>query len=149
MGMKAFDRILVPTDSSAGAEAAGAVAGQLARRLEASVDVVTVVDTSTFEEIYGDAEYRKQRAVEIYGQAQKDARAFADRHFRDSDRVAVHVRDGNTFLELMQAVRDLGTDMIVMGTHGRTGLAHLVIGSIAEKVVRASTVPVVTVRAPE
>ena len=61
--------------------------------------------------------------------------------------VAVHVRDGNTFLEILQAARDLHSDMIIMGTHGRTGIAHLIIGSIAEKIVRASTIPVMTVRA--
>jgi nucleotide-binding universal stress UspA family protein len=59
------------------------------------------------------------------------------------------VRDGYTSLEIMQAARELGSDLIVMGTHGRTGLAHLVIGSVAEKVVRKSTVPVLTVRGPE
>jgi nucleotide-binding universal stress UspA family protein len=41
---------------------------------------------------------------------------------------------------------DAGSDLIVLGTHGRTGLAHLLIGSVAEKVVRKSPVPVLTIR---
>jgi nucleotide-binding universal stress UspA family protein len=144
--MKPFARILVPTDLSVGADAAAEVAAELARQLKASVDVVTVVDTSAFATIYGDAVYRSQRIAEIHGQAHNDAQRFADRHFSGIESVNVHVRDGNTFLELLQAAQELRCDMIVMGTHGRTGLAHLLIGSVAEKVVRKSPIPVLTVR---
>ena len=73
---------------------------------------------------------------------------FTGQHFADLPQVTVHVRDGNTFLEILQAARDFRSDLIVMGTHGRTGLAHLLSGSVAEKVMRASTIPVMTVRAP-
>jgi nucleotide-binding universal stress UspA family protein len=48
--------------------------------------------------------------------------------------------------EILAAAQDLEADVLVVGTHGRTGLAHLVLGSIAEKVVRRAAVPVVTVR---
>jgi nucleotide-binding universal stress UspA family protein len=147
--MKRIERIMVPTDCSDGAGAAADVAAQLAKQLNASVDIVTVVDTSAFAEIYGDAVYRAQRVADIHSDAQENARQFADAHFGGVARVQVHVRDGDTFLELLQGARLLGSDMIVMGTHGRTGIAHLVIGSVAEKVVRASTVPVLTVRAPQ
>jgi nucleotide-binding universal stress UspA family protein len=147
--MKNIQRIMVPTDCSAGAGAAADVAAQLARQLNASIDVVTVVDTSAFAEIYGDAVYRAQRIADIHSEAQTNARQFADAHLGGIARVQVHVRDGNTFLEICEGARELGSDMIVMGTHGRTGLAHLVIGSVAEKVVRASTIPVLTVRAPQ
>jgi nucleotide-binding universal stress UspA family protein len=58
----------------------------------------------------------------------------------------VHVRDGDTFQEILGAAKELESDVIVMGTHGRTGLAHLLIGSVAEKVVRKSPIPVMTVR---
>ena len=56
---------------------------------------------------------------------------------------------GNTFLEIIQAARDDDVDMIVMGTHGRTGLAHVLIGSVAERVVREAPCPVLTVKNPE
>jgi nucleotide-binding universal stress UspA family protein len=145
--MRPVKRILMPTDFSAGADAAAKVAAALAEELSAAVDVVTVVDTSAFAEIYGDAVYRAQRIADIHGEAKRDAEQFADRHFRGISGVKASVRDGNTFLELLQAAKELGSDMIVMGTHGRTGLAHLIIGSVAEKVVRASPIPVLTVRA--
>ena len=147
--MKQIERIMVATDCSAGAGAAAHVAAQLATQLNAAIDVVTVVDTSVFTEIYGDPVYRDQWIASTRAEAQTNARHFADRHLGGVARVHVHVRDGNTFMQLLQGARELGSDMIVMGTHGRTGLPHLVIGSIAEKVARASTVPVLTVRAPQ
>ena len=140
-------RILMPTDCSPGSAAAAKTAAQIAADLHAAIDVVTVVDTSPLEEAYGDVAFRTQRINEVRGTAREHATRFAGRHFTGIPNVAVHVRDGNTFLEILQAARDLHSDMIIMGTHGRTGIAHLIIGSVAEKVVRASTIPVMTVRA--
>ncbi|HHT9155858.1 MAG TPA: universal stress protein, partial [Candidatus Tripitaka sp. YC43] len=49
-------------------------------------------------------------------------------------------------IEIINAAKEKGVDLIVMGTHGRTGIAHVVIGSVAENVVRKSPCPVLTVR---
>jgi nucleotide-binding universal stress UspA family protein len=145
--MKPMQRILMATDCSAGADAAADVAATLARQLKAAVDVVTVVDTSPLKDAYGEA-YRTQRIGEIHSEALGTAQRFADRHFAGIEPVRVYVRDGNTFLEILQVAQELASDFIVMGTHGRTGLAHLLIGSVAEKVVRKSAIPVLTVRGP-
>jgi nucleotide-binding universal stress UspA family protein len=50
--------------------------------------------------------------------------------------------------EVLTVAVDLGVDVLVLGTHGRTGLAHVLLGSVAEKIVRRASVPVVTVRSP-
>jgi nucleotide-binding universal stress UspA family protein len=144
--MKPIQRILVASDFSNCADAAAAVAAQLARQLNAAVDVVTVVDTSPLAEAYGDAAYRTQRINEIRAGARATAEEFAARHFAGARDVRAHVRDGHPFLEIIAAGQELGCDVIVMGTHGRTGVAHLVIGSVAEKVARKSPIPVLTVR---
>ena len=68
------------------------------------------------------------------------ARKAAGRRVKVDARIVV----GNPYEEILKAAR--GTDSIVMATHGRTGLSHMVIGSVAEKVVRHSKVPVLTVR---
>ena len=146
--MKPIQRILLATDFSAGAAAAADVAAQLARQLKASVDVATVVDTSPLAECYGDASYRMQRIGEIHSEARRNAEKFGAELVAGCE-VRAHVRDGNTFLEILQAAQELGSDLIVMGTHGRTGLAHVLIGSIAEKVMRKSAIPVLTVRGPD
>jgi nucleotide-binding universal stress UspA family protein len=58
------------------------------------------------------------------------------------------VRTGTPFLEIINSAKDLPADLVVMGTHGRTGLKHMLIGSVAEKVVRKSPCPVLTVKHP-
>jgi nucleotide-binding universal stress UspA family protein len=57
-------------------------------------------------------------------------------------------RKGFAWQQTLLACEEAGSDLIVMGTHGRQGLSHALIGSVAEKVVRLSPVPVLTVREP-
>jgi nucleotide-binding universal stress UspA family protein len=57
----------------------------------------------------------------------------------------VAVRDGSVAPEILQAARDLGSDLVVMGTHGRGGFEHWLLGSVAENVLRRATCPVLTV----
>ncbi len=57
------------------------------------------------------------------------------------------LREGDPAEAILTAAREVGASMIVMGTHGRRGLSHAILGSVAEKVVRASEIPVLTVRA--
>jgi nucleotide-binding universal stress UspA family protein len=63
--------------------------------------------------------------------------------------VKVHAifNEGKPFLEILRAAEEIQADLTVMGTHGRTGLAHVLIGSVAERVVRKAPCPVLTVRA--
>lgn len=147
--MKPIQRIFVATDCSPCADAAAAMALRLAQPLHAMIDVVTVVDTSGWTDVSGHPDFRRQRVAEIREQARQRARAFAERHFADIEEVGVQVRDSErTAEELVRAAADLHSDLIVMGTHGATGLTHLILGSVAEKVVRSSPIPVMTVRGP-
>lgn len=57
--------------------------------------------------------------------------------------------EGDPAREILAAARERKAAMIIMGTHGRTGLSHALLGSVAEKVIRQSEIPVMTVRAPE
>ena len=59
------------------------------------------------------------------------------------------VLSGVPFIEIIRYARETEMDLIVMGTHGRTGLGHLLIGSVAERVVRKSPCPVLTIKHPE
>lgn len=63
------------------------------------------------------------------------------------DVLATASRSGDLPAEILDAVGRVGADLLVVGTHGRTGLAHLILGSVAEAVLRRSTIPVLTVRA--
>jgi nucleotide-binding universal stress UspA family protein len=151
--MRPIQRILVATDFSPCADAAAEVAAQLAGQLNANVEVVTAVDISWVTDASGDPAWRRQRIEHIHQQARQRLRSFADRHFAGLEDLHIHVVDGgldapNPSVEVIRAGEALRCDLIVLGTHGKTGLEHLVIGSVAEKVVRKSPIPVVTVRGP-
>lgn len=145
--MEAIKRILVPTDFSACSAAAARSAADLARQFGATIDAVAVVDTSPLAEAYGDEAYRNERIAFIRDRARSELTDFVAAHLAGVP-VTQHVRDGDTYLEIDRATKEFGCGLVVMGTHGRTGLAHLLVGSVAEKVVRHSPVPVMTVRAP-
>lgn len=59
------------------------------------------------------------------------------------------VREGTPFYEIIRFAKETDIDLIVMGTHGHTGLTHVLLGSVTEKVVRKAPCPVLTVRHPE
>ena len=79
------------------------------------------------------------------------SRSF-ERHFPDykklNIKVEAHAAFGNPVEKILDAVRAYQVDIIVMGTHGRAGINLALIGSVAEKVVRHSPVPVTTVKVP-
>jgi nucleotide-binding universal stress UspA family protein len=63
--------------------------------------------------------------------------------------VACRVLNGVPYLEIIRYAQESETDLIVLGTHGRTGIAQLLIGSVAERVVRKAPCPVLTIKHPE
>ena len=75
----------------------------------------------------------------------EEASAELNRITTDIPRMTV-VREGEPYAEIVAAARDLTVDLIVLSTHGRTGIAHVVFGSTAEKVVRHAGCPVLVIR---
>jgi nucleotide-binding universal stress UspA family protein len=65
------------------------------------------------------------------------------------ERTESEVRTGTAFVEIINYAREAEIDLIVIGTHGRSGLRHMIIGSVAEKIVRKAPCPVLTVKHPE
>jgi nucleotide-binding universal stress UspA family protein len=122
----------------------------LACQLNAMVHVMTMVDTSSVLDAPGDAAYRRHQVQEMHDQARRRLQAFADQHFAAVEDLHVHVVDGGVDPDIARAItrtgQDLACDLIVVGTHGKTGLEHLILGSVAEKTVRTSPIPVLTVR---
>jgi nucleotide-binding universal stress UspA family protein len=138
-------RILVATDFSPTGESAQSVALSLARGLGAELHVLHVrvlLDDPHLEEEHQLELQRLLSATD--GQTRDDLEAPTE----DSG-VTVHphlVRGLSAAEAISETCSDLGCDLIVMGTHGRRGISHLLLGSVAEKVVRTSPVPVLTVR---
>jgi nucleotide-binding universal stress UspA family protein len=140
-------RILVPTDFSADAEAAVRYAVDLARRVDALVHLVHVVEDPIAAGMWSSEIY----TVDIAG-LQINLIRDAERRLRASvpegnAAMTTEVRTGAAAKQILEAAAEWGSDLIVMGTHGRSGIAHMVMGSVAEKVVRLAPCPVLTLRA--
>ncbi len=142
-------RILVPVDFSSYAQGAVATAAALARRLGAELLAVHVIPD---EEIRAIARSRLARRgldqiLEDLGQAVEEHALNAAGVGRDG---GLEVRglavSGLPAEGILRAALRLEADMIVMATHGRTGLAHAVMGSVAEAVLRRAPCPVLTIR---
>lgn len=141
--------ILVPMDFSGHSEFALRYATALASRVGASVELLHVVEDPIASVVWG-SETVLPDVTELRTELVADAerRLLELRDTVEGQRVPVRttVRIGpaaHTILEYAQAA---GIDLIVMGTHGRTGVAHLFMGSVAERVLRHSHCPVLTVR---
>jgi nucleotide-binding universal stress UspA family protein len=144
--MKPFHRILIPTDGSENAKLAAAQGLELARSMNAEVTAMSVADM-------GSMAYVDQglAPVDFFTYLEEGAEAAAEQVRQEGERLGVVVktlvRDGAPANEIINASKDY--DLIVMGTLGRTGLRHLLMGSVAEKVVRFASCPVLVVRAPK
>ncbi len=137
--------ILVPTDGSAGAEAPIAYAVELGDAYDAALHALYVVDTAA-EAIGVDADGRAelQTAREKRGrEATIRVVNRAEEHDLDAAR---EIRDGVPHREILGYVDEMDVDIIVMGTHGRTGADRVRLGSTTERVITQSDVPVLSVR---
>lgn len=145
-----FKRILVPTDFSAHSDAAVRYAVVLARQFGSSLFLLHVLDDAyaagPWESEFGIPETPGLRD-RLKREAEQRLTACLTAADRDRFNVTTEVVTGRPAQSIVDFARDNATDLIVMGTHGRSGVAHLLMGSVAERVVRSAPCPVLTVRA--
>jgi nucleotide-binding universal stress UspA family protein len=136
-----FDNILVPTDGSDCAQAAVGYAADLASRYDAGVHALCVADSRTLEN------------APQYDQIKKEREEAAEKTYNDISAGSVPieqaVRTDIPHKAILQYATEENIDLIVMGTHGRTGVERYLLGSVTEKVTRLSDVPVLTVKAED
>jgi nucleotide-binding universal stress UspA family protein len=136
-----YRNVLVPTDGSEAADRALTRALELARAFDASVHVLYVVEPLQTAEYDAGAIYDALRAEG------EEATGAAAERVREADLpVETAVEVGTPHTTILEYTGEHGIDLVVMGTHGRTGLDRYLLGSVTEKVVRLSDVPVLTVR---
>ena len=143
-------KILVPTDFSHRSDAAVDYAVALATALRAAVHLVHVVEEPFMG---GEWEMYVRDPQEIREQLDADARArlaaTAGRLETLSVPVSTGIRHGSAFEGIVHEAKAVSADLIVMGTHGRKGVSHLMLGSVAERVIRGAHCPVLAVRRSE
>jgi nucleotide-binding universal stress UspA family protein len=144
--MTSFRHILVPIDFEPSSKRALEVAIDFASKFDARLTVLHAWDMPTY--VYANMPYfsgEVSSALEEAARKLLDA-TLADVRKRLARAEGVLVR-GQAASEVLAAIEREAADLVVMGTHGRRGLNRMLIGSVAERVVRGSSVPVLTVRA--
>lgn len=140
-----YDEILVPTDGSPASDAAITHAIDLAERYDARLHALYVVDGAAYSTLEAGSEIVIE-ALESEGKdaTERVAQAAGDAGI-DSETA---VTTGTAYRSIIDYADEHDIDMIVMGTHGRKGIDRYLLGSVTERVVRTSDVPVLTVRQP-
>jgi universal stress protein A len=144
-------RILFCADFSENSLAARGVALEYALCFQAELHVVHVINSAQFGYPSLDGVPVDIKAIihAIRESAEKALRLTATDCCSIAERVFTHCRVGNPPREIAKISEELDVDLIVMGTHGWTGFRHLILGSVAQHVLRSARCPVLTVRSPE
>jgi len=141
-----IDVILVPTDGSKCSNKAVGFAGSLARKLSAKVHVLFASETNyagpwyyyVLDDVVADKIRKKGKA--IVDDTAQELRDLGVQH------VEGHLEEGHPGDLIVEMAKELGADLIVMGTHGRRGLERALMGSVAREVANTTSIPLVLVK---
>jgi nucleotide-binding universal stress UspA family protein len=148
--MLEFRTILFATDFSESSDHAFRYALSMAKRFNARLVIVHVINEPVdLRGFYVPHISFDKLEEEIEEGAQKMMEKFCRTHIRDYDDYESFIMPGIPYEEIIKKGLESSADLIVMATHGRTGLDHVLFGSTAEKVVRKSSIPVMTIRKSE
>jgi nucleotide-binding universal stress UspA family protein len=138
-----FKTILVTTDFSANSAVAARPAIEIARRFDGRLVLVHALEGAGAE-----AQVVPQELAELAAMAREQLQEFGTKWIGPQAPWTAEVVFGPAYLAITDAAQRHGADLIVLATHGRTGLVHLLLGSVAERVARMAACPVLTVRVP-
>lgn len=145
-----FKSILFATDFSESSDHAFQYALSLARKFESRLGIIHVISEPVdLRGFYVPHISFDKLEEEIEQGALKMMEKFCRTHVKDYAKVESFVVPGIPYDEIIKKAVEINADLIVVGTHGRTGLDHVLFGSTAEKVVRKSNIPVMTIRIKE
>jgi nucleotide-binding universal stress UspA family protein len=141
-----FKKILCPVDFSEFTKDVITCAADISKQYGAELHVLHVIPNLTYF-----TPYESFLTPENLVAMEKNIQDEVDRDFKKvlgevGIDVRKVVRTGGAFVEIIDYAKTEGIDLIVMGTHGRSGIEHILIGNVAEKVVRKSPCPVMTIR---
>lgn len=143
-------KILLCTDFSENSDQARVCAVEYAKAFDSELHILHVVDSWAGLPAYSEGVY--VHVADAFGQMQElsNAKLEETRNQCGADvRVKMHSKTGVASDEIVRLADEESVDLIVMGTHGWTGFKHLLLGSVAERVLRTATCPVMVVRPSE
>ncbi|MDY6764551.1 MAG: universal stress protein [Halobacteria archaeon] len=145
-----YENILIPTDGSKGAEGGVEHGLRIARRYDATVHTLFVVEpvypTADFEDFTTNWNTIKEA---FRDQGERVTEEVADRVDEHGLKAVTSVQEGSPHGVILDYADENDIDLIAMGTHGRTGLRRYLMGSVTERVIRSSEVPVLAAKAPK
>ena len=148
--MITLQRILVPVDFSETSDAALKYGRALAENFHASLQLLHVLENPLLQNVASEVYVPPPNFYEDW---ENSVRQKLDGLLSGVDRQTLQascsIRHGSPFAEIISCAHDENIDLIVMGTHGRGAVGHLLLGSVAERVVRKAPCPVLTVRCRE
>jgi nucleotide-binding universal stress UspA family protein len=148
--MKPFEKILTAIDFSENSEHAFEYALTLAKQFQAELTIMHVINEPVdLRGFYVPHISFEQLEKEIEEGAQKMMENFCQTRMVDFNNYKTAIVTGIPYEEIIRKSEDTAASLIVLGTHGRTGLDHIIFGSTAERVVRSASCPVLTIRLPE
>lgn len=146
--MITIKKILVPTDFSEQGKTALMYAVAFADQFGAAVDLLHVMEPvppGALLSYISLSDLKKSMEEDAEKNMEELSAEWTDYAFP----VKKIIVEGHPFVEIIKHAKESNADMVVMGTHGRGAIAHMLLGSVAEKVVRKAPCPVLTVRHPE
>ncbi len=148
--MVTIDRILVPIDFSAYSKDALKYAIPFARKFKAELILLHVVEPAIYPADFNFGQVGIPSIEdELRGKAVEELTKLADSETKRRARSSIMVRVGKPFIEIITVAKEENIDLIIMATHGHSGIEQILFGSTAERVVRKAHCPVLTVRTRE
>ncbi|NLR60487.1 universal stress protein [Chitinophaga polysaccharea] len=137
-----YCKILIAVDDGPTAEKVASNGYQLAKKLKAEMALLSVVDTT---HLMTDSGITPRELADINkSDFKKSHQLLAEKIFKDY-KIWSFVEEGKPYEVILKTAEEWEADLIIIGTHGRTGLYHLLLGSIAEHVIRYSSIPVMII----
>jgi len=147
MGM--IDKILVPIDFSDYSKNALKYAVQFAKHFNSSMYLIYVIEPVIYPADFSMGQVAiPAMDANIQTRAEEELSNLAKNYVDPSIKVEIIIRTGKPFVEINETAKEKDIDLIIIATHGHTGVEHLLFGSTAEKVVRKAPCPVLTLREP-
>ncbi len=140
----AYQKILIAVDSSAYSMNAAKKGFELAHQLNASVGLICVIDRNK-ESMNVEVGITPEQSQTVLLQQAEENISQLIKMYDGVDEILRFTPEGFPKNEIIKIAKEWGADVIVMGTHGRTGLTHLLVGSVAEYVIKHSGVPVMVI----
>lgn len=145
--MEQVQKILFPIDFSESTEKYIPWVLTFAKKFEAVVYLISVTpDLSNFASFYAPHASIKGFQKEITEGAEKKMREFIALHLKGIPKVETRLPSGKADEKILEVAKQEKVDLIIMGSHGRTGLERTIFGSVAEKVIKNAPCPVLTIR---